>query len=65
MMAMVSDELHLPDGRHRVTSVHGHGERWRWIEVRNGVVLVDQFSFTQDDFFKVNRLVDLNTQESP
>lgn len=45
------------DGVYKVTAIHGPANRIREIQIANGIVRLNGFTFTQDDFFKVNRLV--------
>lgn len=45
------------DGVYKVTSIYGPYDRTRDIEIANGIVRLNGFTFTQDDFFKVNRVV--------
>lgn len=47
----------LVDGKYLTVPIHGPATRTRCIEVVNGAVKIDGRGFTQDDFFKVNRLV--------
>lgn len=47
----------LADGKYLTVPIWGPPTRTRWIEVVNGTVKINGWGFTQDDFFKVNRLV--------
>lgn len=46
----------LADGKYLTVPVHGNPSATRWVEVKGGNVKIEGWSFTQEDFFKVNRL---------
>lgn len=48
----------LADGRYLTVPIHGHPNATRWVEVVAGIVKLSSWSFTQEDFFKVNRLAE-------
>ncbi len=46
----------LQNGKHLTVPIHGNPNATRWIEVVDGKVNINGMTFTQEDFFKVNRL---------
>lgn len=48
----------LSDGTHQTSPIHGHVDAQREVEVVGGFVRIAGQSFTQDDFFRVNRVVE-------
>ncbi len=46
----------LPDGSYLTVPIHGHPHATRRFDVVPGVVMIKRWPFTQEDFFRVNRL---------
>lgn len=46
----------LQDGKYLTVPIHGHPNATRLVHVEGGTVKINGWSFTQEDFFKVNRL---------
>jgi len=51
-----AEEKMLQDGKYLTVPIHGNPSATRWIDVDGGSVKLNGWSFTQEDFFKVNRL---------
>ncbi len=48
----------LQDGKYLTIPIHGHPNATREVVVSQGAVRINNHSFAQDDFFKVNRLAE-------
>lgn len=47
----------LIDGQYLTVPIHGLPTATRWVAISDGFVRINGWSFSQADFFKVNRLI--------